>query len=76
MKLLVFGRSGQVATELQTLAGPSLTIEALGRDAADLSDPAACAARIARTDADAVINAAPTPTSTPASEESWRHRRR
>ncbi|MBE1291321.1 MAG: dTDP-4-dehydrorhamnose reductase [Rhodobacteraceae bacterium] len=58
MKLLVFGRSGQVATELQALAGPSLTIEALGRDAADLSDPAACAARIADTDADAVINAA------------------
>ncbi len=58
MKLLVFGRSGQVATELQALAGPSRLIEALGRDAADLSAPTACAARIAATDADAVINAA------------------
>lgn len=58
MKLLVFGRTGQVATELQALAGPKLTIEALGREAADLSDPAACAAQIAATDAAAVINAA------------------
>lgn len=54
MKLVVFGRSGQVATELG--AFPNVT--ALGRNAADLSDPGACADIIAATDADAVINAA------------------
>jgi dTDP-4-dehydrorhamnose reductase len=58
LKLLVFGQSGQVATELRRLAGPDLAIEALGRAEADLADPAACAARVAATDADAVVNAA------------------
>ncbi len=58
LKLLVFGRTGQVATELRRLSGPDLAIEALGRDAADLSDPDRCAAAVAATDADAVINAA------------------
>ncbi|RDW12004.1 NAD(P)-dependent oxidoreductase, partial [Paracoccus thiocyanatus] len=41
--LLVFGRSGQVATELRRLA-PDASF--LGRDQADLSDPAACARAI------------------------------
>lgn len=55
MKLLVFGKTGQVARELQRLA-PDATY--LGREDADLLNPAACAAAIAATDADAVINAA------------------
>ncbi|WP_103257221.1 dTDP-4-dehydrorhamnose reductase [Tabrizicola aquatica] len=55
MKLLVFGQTGQVARELQRLA-PDATC--LGRDAADLMDPAACSAAVAATDADAIINAA------------------
>jgi dTDP-4-dehydrorhamnose reductase len=55
MKLLVFGKTGQVARELQRRA-PDATY--LGRDEADLMDPAACAAAIAAHDADAVINAA------------------
>lgn len=55
MKLLVFGKTGQVARELQRLA-PEATY--LGRDEADLLNPAACAAAIAASDADAVINAA------------------
>jgi len=55
MKLLVFGKTGQVARELQRLA-PDATY--LGRDDADLLNPAACAAAIAATNADAVINAA------------------
>ena len=38
--LLVFGRTGQVARELQHLA----PVLALGRDAADLAQPGACAA--------------------------------
>lgn len=51
--LLVFGRTGQVARELGRLA-PNARF--LGRDQADLSDPAACARAIQ--DADVVINAA------------------
>jgi dTDP-4-dehydrorhamnose reductase len=43
MRILVFGKTGQVATELARQA----EVIALGRDAADLSDPAACAAAIA-----------------------------
>ncbi len=52
---LVFGRTGQVATELARLA-PEATF--LGRDAADLADPAACAAAIRDRRPEAVINAA------------------
>lgn len=55
MKLLVFGRTGQVATELAALAPGA---QFLGRDAADLADPAACAAAIAAHAPEAVINAA------------------
>jgi dTDP-4-dehydrorhamnose reductase len=55
MSLLVFGKTGQVARELQRLA-PNATY--LGRDEADLLNPAACAAAIAATDAQAIINAA------------------
>jgi dTDP-4-dehydrorhamnose reductase len=63
LKLLVFGRTGQVATEILRLAGPGLEgtgleVTALGRDAADLADPEACAAAVRASDADAVINAA------------------
>ncbi|MGR3609952.1 MAG: dTDP-4-dehydrorhamnose reductase [Sulfitobacter sp.] len=54
MKILVFGRTGQVATELQRQAD----VIALGRDKADLSDPTACAAAIRSHAPDAVINAA------------------
>lgn len=54
MKLLVFGKTGQVARELQRLA-PDATY--LGREDADLLNPAACAAAIAA-HADAIINAA------------------
>lgn len=55
MKTLVFGKTGQVATELQRLL-PEATF--LGRSDADLTDPAACAAAIAQSDAEVVINAA------------------
>jgi dTDP-4-dehydrorhamnose reductase len=58
LRILAFGRTGQVAAELRRLAGPGLAIEALGRDRADLADPAACAAAVERAQADAVINAA------------------
>ncbi|WP_417625771.1 dTDP-4-dehydrorhamnose reductase [Pararhodobacter aggregans] len=54
MSVLVFGRTGQVATELQRHAD----VVALGRDAADLSDAQACAAAIRAHRPRAVINAA------------------
>lgn len=53
--LLVFGKTGQVATELALLAPDAIFV---GRDAADLSDPAACAAAIRLHAPKAVINAA------------------
>lgn len=57
-RVLVFGRTGQVATELQRRAGRHVAITALGRDKADLADPAQCATAITGSRADAVINAA------------------
>lgn len=55
MKLLVFGKTGQVARALQRLA-PVATF--LDRDAADLTDIDACTAAIEGSDADAILNAA------------------
>lgn len=55
MKLLIFGQTGQVARELARLVPEA---QFLGRAQADLADPAACAAIIRGSDADAVINAA------------------
>lgn len=52
---LIFGATGQVATELQRLAPGAVF---LGREAADLMDPAACAAAIRVHAPRAVINAA------------------
>lgn len=54
MTLLVFGKTGQVATELQAQAD----VLALGRAEVDLTDPAACAAAIATHRPRVVINAA------------------
>jgi dTDP-4-dehydrorhamnose reductase len=54
MSLLIFGKTGQVALELQRRSD----CVALGRDQADLSDPAACAAAIHAHRPTAVINAA------------------
>jgi len=58
MKILVFGRSGQVATELRALDSDDIQIIALTRADSDLTDPAACAAAIDAHAPDAVINAA------------------
>ncbi|MDO5621706.1 MAG: dTDP-4-dehydrorhamnose reductase [Paracoccus sp. (in: a-proteobacteria)] len=52
-RFLVFGKTGQVAQALQRLLPDAVF---LGRDQADLSDPAACAAMVR--DCDAVLNAA------------------
>lgn len=58
MRILVFGQTGQVAQELARRLPDGVTAEFLGRDRADLSDPAACAAAVRASQADAVINAA------------------
>ena len=58
MRLLVFGRTGQVAQELQRRLPAGVTARFLSRAEADLADPAACAAAIAAAEVDAVINAA------------------
>lgn len=57
MKVLVFGKTGQVGRELQQRAG-DVVIESLGRDRADFEDPESCAAHATATDADALIIAA------------------
>ncbi|MCF8511219.1 MAG: dTDP-4-dehydrorhamnose reductase [Rhodobacteraceae bacterium] len=56
MRLLVFGQTGQVARELARRMPAGVTARFLGRDAADLANPAACAAVIGN--CDAVLNAA------------------
>lgn len=53
--ILIFGKTGQVATELQKLL-PEATF--LGRDEADLTDPLECGRRIREIKPEAVINAA------------------
>ena len=55
MRLLIFGRTGQVARELARIAPDALR---LGREEADLAEPGACAAAVDGAEADAVINAA------------------
>jgi len=55
MKVLIFGKTGQLATELQRLAPDACF---LGRDEANLADPEACAAAVRKFRPDAVINAA------------------
>lgn len=55
MTILIFGKTGQVARELAMRAPDAVY---LGRDQADLADPAACAAALTRAAPSAVINAA------------------
>ncbi|GAB4288327.1 MAG: dTDP-4-dehydrorhamnose reductase [Roseovarius sp.] len=55
MRVLVFGRTGQVARELARLAPQGLF---LSREMADLAQPGRCAEAIARAVPEAVINAA------------------
>lgn len=55
MTLLIFGKTGQVAQELARRAPDA---QFAGRETADLTDPAACAALIRQLHPSAVINAA------------------
>lgn len=58
MRILVFGTTGQLARELVRRTPPHVALTALGRDRADLADPAACARVVETCAADLVINAA------------------
>ncbi len=58
MKVLVFGQTGQVATEIQRRCAPDVQVTALGRGAADLADPAACSRIVEDAKADVIVNAA------------------
>lgn len=57
MKIAVFGGSGQVATELRRRVPDGVTLDMIGRDRADFSDPDQVFKTAANLDADAVINA-------------------
>lgn len=58
MKALIFGTSGQLGIELARRAPRGAALIALGRETADLTRPEACAALVASTNPDIVINAA------------------
>ena len=58
MKLLVFGKTGQIANELRSHNHKGLIIRSLGRDEADLSNPVSCSKSIFSEQADIVINLA------------------
>lgn len=58
MRILVFGTTGQLARELSRRAPEGVAVQAIGRDVADLTDPAACAAVVAAAKADIILNAA------------------
>lgn len=59
MRVLIFGKSGQVSRELARLTWPErVSVVQLGRDACDFAQPSTIAAAIERATPDFVINAA------------------
>jgi dTDP-4-dehydrorhamnose reductase len=58
MRVLVFGRTGQLASEIARRAPGGMRLDMAGRDRADLERPDTCPALIRATAPDAVINAA------------------
>jgi len=57
VKIAVFGKSGQVATELQRRAPDDTTLTVIGRDVADFSNPTQVSDVAGELNVDAVINA-------------------
>lgn len=57
MKLAVFGRNGQVATELQRRLPEGVELTVIGRDAADFSQPSQVTEAARAVEADAIVNA-------------------
>lgn len=58
LRILVLGRTGQVAQELARANVPDLSIQCVDRREADLSDPAGCARYLTNAPADIIVNAA------------------
>jgi dTDP-4-dehydrorhamnose reductase len=58
MRILIFGKTGQVATELARNCPTEVSCRFLSRTDADLSDPMQCKAAVLAVDVDAVINTA------------------
>lgn len=58
LRILVFGTTGQLARELARRVPAGVALTALGRDAADLADPASCFEAVRQAAADLVVNAA------------------
>ena len=58
MNILIFGSTGQLATELARTRPEDVTLDIAGRDRADLEAPESCASLIRDTAPEAVINAA------------------
>ncbi|MGD0864582.1 MAG: dTDP-4-dehydrorhamnose reductase [Rhizomicrobium sp.] len=59
LRVLIFGKSGQVSRELSRLAWPEqMEVVQLGRDACDFCDPTTVASAVERLAPDVVINAA------------------
>ena len=56
VKVALFGKSGQVATEFQRLCTPD-RLDVIGRDRADFSDPDAVRAAARATECDTIVNA-------------------
>ncbi|MEO1025125.1 MAG: dTDP-4-dehydrorhamnose reductase [Pseudomonadota bacterium] len=57
MKIAVFGKNGQVATELQRRVPEGVTLQVVGRDEADFADPAMVGKVALSLNVDAIINA-------------------
>lgn len=57
-RIVVFGRTGQLATELLRQCPDDVVMTALGRADVDLADPEQAAARVHAAEADVIINAA------------------
>lgn len=58
MRLLLIGRTGQVASEILRRAPDGVTVTALGREAVDLTNTTECTDAVLGADVDAVVNAA------------------
>lgn len=58
MKILLFGKDGQVGWELQRALAPLGEVRALGRSEADFSDPGALRSWVRRERPEAIVNAA------------------
>ena len=58
MKVLLIGRTGQVASEVLRRAPEGVEVRAVGREVVDLTNPAECAEVVLGAEVDAVVNAA------------------